>query len=120
MLRSSVRPPHSEAPSAGTPCTRSAGTKTTACFAGSPDPPPWITAELQDEGLLAGPVTPVLTPLYPDGVRASGFRVPAEVVALLRGTSPDQCLVWIGIFLVEEVVCLHERSRRRPPSAVRT
>lgn len=46
-----------------------------------------ITADLQRAGLLPDPVTPVLKPLYPDGVRASGFRVPAEVVAILRGST---------------------------------
>lgn len=43
-----------------------------------------ITIDLQREGLLADPVTPVLRPLYPDGMRASGFRVPPEVVAILH------------------------------------
>jgi hypothetical protein len=46
-----------------------------------------ITTDLQRTGLLPDRVTPVLKPLYPDGVRASGFRIPAEVVAILRGTS---------------------------------
>ncbi|MFI6332478.1 PIN-like domain-containing protein [Micromonospora chersina] len=45
-----------------------------------------ITADLQRADLLPDPVTPILKPLYPDGVRASGFRVPPEVVAILRGT----------------------------------
>jgi hypothetical protein len=48
-----------------------------------------ITAELQAEGLLAEPVTPVLKPMYPDGVRASGFRIPTEVVAILRGAASE-------------------------------
>lgn len=53
-----------------------------------------ITVDLQGEGLLADPVTPILKPLYPDGMRASGFRIPAEVVAILRAggdndTGPD-------------------------------
>lgn len=43
-----------------------------------------ITADLQRAGVLPDPVQPILKPLYPDGVRASGFRVPAEVVAFLR------------------------------------
>ncbi|MCW6007827.1 hypothetical protein K1W54_25265 [Micromonospora sp. CPCC 205371] len=46
-----------------------------------------ITADLQRAGRLPDPVTPILKPLYPDGVRASGFRVPAEVVAILRGST---------------------------------
>ncbi|UWP83196.1 PIN-like domain-containing protein [Dactylosporangium fulvum] len=43
-----------------------------------------ITADLQRAGILSEPVTPILKPLYPDGVRASGFRIPGEVVAILR------------------------------------
>jgi PIN like domain len=46
-----------------------------------------ITGDLQRAGLLAGHVTPVLKPLYPDGVRASGFQIPPEVVAILRDAS---------------------------------
>lgn len=51
-----------------------------------------ITTDLQREGLLPDPVTPVLKPLYPDGVRASGFRIPSEIVAIVRaasGAEPD-------------------------------
>ena len=48
-----------------------------------------ITADLQREGLLAEPVTPILNPLYPDGVRASGFRIPMEVVAILRNATSE-------------------------------
>jgi PIN like domain len=44
-----------------------------------------VTADLQRAGLLAEPVAPALKPLYPDGVRASGFRIPAEMVAILGG-----------------------------------
>lgn len=44
-----------------------------------------ITAELQVEGLVGEPVPPMLVALYPDDARASGFRVPAEVVSILRG-----------------------------------
>jgi len=43
-----------------------------------------ITSDLQREGLVADRVTPMLVPLYPDDVRAAGFRIPAEVVAILR------------------------------------
>jgi len=46
-----------------------------------------ITTSLQDDGLLPDRVTPILKPLYPDGVRASGFRIPPEVVAILRGAT---------------------------------
>jgi hypothetical protein len=48
-----------------------------------------ITADLQREGLLAEAVTPVPKPMYPDGARASGFRIPAEVVAILGGASHE-------------------------------
>lgn len=48
-----------------------------------------ITADLQRDGLLAEPVTPILKPLYPDGVRASGFRVPTEVVAILGSSAGE-------------------------------
>ena len=46
-----------------------------------------ITADLQESGLLPARVAPILKPLYPDGVRASGFRVPTEVVTILRGAT---------------------------------
>ena len=49
-----------------------------------------ITADLQREGLLVDSVAPILKPLYPDGVRASGFRIPPEVVAVLRGGTDAQ------------------------------
>ncbi|MFI7284675.1 PIN-like domain-containing protein [Micromonospora chersina] len=42
-----------------------------------------ITADLQRAGLLQENVTPMLKPLYPDGVRASAFRIPSEVVEIL-------------------------------------
>lgn len=43
-----------------------------------------ITADLQREGIVGDRVTPMLVPLYPDDVRAAAFRIPAEVVAILR------------------------------------
>jgi hypothetical protein len=46
-----------------------------------------ITTDLQREGLVATRVAPMLVPLYPDDVRAAGFRIPAEVVGILRDTS---------------------------------
>ncbi|MEV0726245.1 PIN-like domain-containing protein [Micromonospora purpureochromogenes] len=46
-----------------------------------------ITTDLQLAGLLPDPVAPALKPLYPEGVRAAGFRIPAEVAAILRGTA---------------------------------
>lgn len=51
-----------------------------------------ITADLQRAGMVSDSVVPALVPQYPDGVRASGFRVPAEMVAILGDTddySPD-------------------------------
>ncbi|WP_405092609.1 PIN-like domain-containing protein [Micromonospora sp. NBC_01392] len=42
-----------------------------------------ITADLQRAALLPDNVAPMLKPLYPDGVRASAFRVPSEVVEIL-------------------------------------
>ncbi|MEV0610851.1 PIN-like domain-containing protein [Polymorphospora rubra] len=46
-----------------------------------------ITTDLQEEGLVAEHVTPMLVPLYPDDVRASGFRIPTEVVGILRSST---------------------------------
>jgi hypothetical protein len=46
-----------------------------------------ITADLQREGLVADRVAPMLVPLYPDEMRAAGFRIPAEVVGILRGVA---------------------------------
>jgi PIN like domain len=43
-----------------------------------------ITADLQREGIVGDRVTPMLVPLYPDDVRAAAFRIPAEVVGILR------------------------------------
>ena len=42
-----------------------------------------ITADLQRAGRLGDNVAPMLTALYPDGVRASAFRIPHEVVEIL-------------------------------------
>jgi hypothetical protein len=42
-----------------------------------------ITADLQSAGRLPDRVAPMLKPLYPDSVRASGFRIPPEVVTIL-------------------------------------
>src|SRR6266545_1929616 len=47
-----------------------------------------ITSDLQRAGLLPDAVAPALKPLYPDGMRAAGFRIPKEMVAILR-SSPD-------------------------------
>ncbi|MGW5079555.1 PIN-like domain-containing protein [Micromonospora echinospora] len=46
-----------------------------------------ITADLQRAGLIPDLVAPALKPLYPDSVRASGFRIPAEAVTILRGVA---------------------------------
>lgn len=48
-----------------------------------------ITVDLRREGLLSGPVMPILKPLDSDSVRISGFRVPPEVVAILRNSSGE-------------------------------
>lgn len=44
-----------------------------------------VTSDLQAEGLVADGVTPMLVALYPVSVRASAFRVPAEVVRIVQG-----------------------------------
>jgi len=43
-----------------------------------------ITADLQREGIVGDLVAPMLVALYPDDVRAAAFRIPAEVVAIVR------------------------------------
>jgi hypothetical protein len=48
-----------------------------------------ITSVLQGEGLVAEGVEPPLTPLYHGDVKAGGFRIPAEMVAILGSTSDE-------------------------------
>ncbi|MET0492948.1 MAG: hypothetical protein ABW000_07425, partial [Actinoplanes sp.] len=48
-----------------------------------------ITADLEREGLLPGPVTPMLISLYRDDARLSSLRVPTEVVGII-GTESDR------------------------------
>jgi hypothetical protein len=42
-----------------------------------------ITRELQQEGIVAEGVEPVLTTIYLSGVKAAAFRIPAEMAAIL-------------------------------------
>jgi hypothetical protein len=42
-----------------------------------------ITRDLQQEGIVAEGVEPVLTTIYHSGVKAEAFRIPAEMVAIL-------------------------------------
>ena len=42
-----------------------------------------ITRDLQQEGIVAEDVEPVLTTIYRSGVKASAFRIPAEMVAIV-------------------------------------
>jgi len=42
-----------------------------------------VTADLQAEGVVAEGVSPILVALYPDGVKASYFRVPPEIPSLM-------------------------------------
>jgi len=42
-----------------------------------------ITRDLQREGIVAEGVEPVLTTIYRSGVKASAFRIPAEIAAIL-------------------------------------
>jgi hypothetical protein len=42
-----------------------------------------VTAELQRAGIAADSVAPALVPIYPDDARAAGFRIPAEMVAIV-------------------------------------
>jgi hypothetical protein len=46
-----------------------------------------ITADLQRAGIVADSVAPALLPLYTDDARASGFRIPAEMVQALYDES---------------------------------
>ena len=46
-----------------------------------------VTAELQAAGIVLDGVAPMLVALYPDGVKASAFRVPPEVVQILQRES---------------------------------
>jgi hypothetical protein len=48
-----------------------------------------ITTDLQHEGILASTVLPMLTSLYPDDVRTSGFQIPPEVVTILGTARAD-------------------------------
>jgi hypothetical protein len=48
-----------------------------------------ITADLEREGILPGPVTPMLISLYRDDARLTSLRVPAEVVEIV-GTASDR------------------------------
>jgi hypothetical protein len=43
-----------------------------------------ITTDLENEGTLQGPVTPMLISLYRDDARLTSLRVPAEIVGLGR------------------------------------
>ena len=42
-----------------------------------------ITRDLQEEGIVAEGVEPVLTTIYLSGVKAAAFRIPAEMAAIL-------------------------------------
>jgi hypothetical protein len=42
-----------------------------------------ITRDLQEEGIVAEGVEPVLTTIYSGGVKAAAFRIPAEMTAIL-------------------------------------
>ena len=46
-----------------------------------------ITGDLQREGILPGPVTPMLVSLYRDDARLTSLRVPVEVVEIIRAAS---------------------------------
>jgi hypothetical protein len=47
-----------------------------------------ITSELQYEGLVADGVEAMLVPIY-KGVKAAFFRIPPEVVEILRDEGPS-------------------------------
>ncbi len=42
-----------------------------------------MTRDLQQEGIVAEGVEPVLTTIYRGGVKAAAFRIPAEMTAIL-------------------------------------
>ncbi|GAB2568225.1 hypothetical protein Aab01nite_43730 [Paractinoplanes abujensis] len=48
-----------------------------------------ITADLESEGILPGPVTPMLTSVYRDDARLTSLRVPAEVVGIIEEASDE-------------------------------
>ena len=63
-----------------------AGRDTDKMLRGFTRPAARVTAALQAEGLVQDGVPAMLVALYPDGVKASAFRIPPEVVRILQGT----------------------------------
>lgn len=49
-----------------------------------------ITRDLQQEGIVAEGVEPVLTTIYHGGVKAAAFRIPAEMAAIITRDQPSE------------------------------